>query len=291
VVKSKTSTPRNSTFTICAIDTVSKEAADYICSDTVGNRFNDIIDKIMLALSLDPLLQGSKIFVRNGTYFTNGDINITQKCILEFEDEFDTSAEQAQTAIWNFTGSNISVYNGKLKGFINTIGQNNIFTNCDCNNNVTIGNEVSFRGNDTKMISCRITTGDIVIGNASTVVGMSSRGVSLLNCYLVSGNIQIYGTKSRVKSCHLNTPTAQIQVLNAGTECYLSGNSKVIDIDTNIPLYNNEALAMAYCDLTQQASYVTISSPRAGRQAFNYTTNKPVWYSGTAWIYADGSLA
>ena len=37
-------------------------------------------------------------------------------------------------------------------------------------------------------------------------------------------------------------------------------------------------------------SYLTILQPLKGRMAFNITTNKPVWYSGTHWIYADGSL-
>lgn len=36
-------------------------------------------------------------------------------------------------------------------------------------------------------------------------------------------------------------------------------------------------------------SYLTIPTPTKGRMAFNITTNKPVWYNGTHWIYADGT--
>jgi len=106
-------TPRNSTFTIVSSDTIKKDGADYICSDTAGKRFNDVIAAIMTTISNNALLQGSKIYIRNGTYFTNGDINISQKCILEFEDEFDTTGEQSLTTNWNFTATGIYIYNGE----------------------------------------------------------------------------------------------------------------------------------------------------------------------------------
>ena len=38
-----------------------------------------------------------------------------------------------------------------------------------------------------------------------------------------------------------------------------------------------------------KTNHTTITTPAEGQMAWNATTKKPVWYNGTAWIYADGT--
>ena len=43
-------------------------------------------------------------------------------------------------------------------------------------------------------------------------------------------------------------------------------------------------------DITKlRTNHTTVSTPTEGQMAWNTTTKKPVWYNGTAWIYADGT--
>ena len=43
-------------------------------------------------------------------------------------------------------------------------------------------------------------------------------------------------------------------------------------------------------DITKlKTNHTTITTPTEGQMAWNATTKKPVWYKGTAWIYADGT--
>jgi hypothetical protein len=104
-----------------------------------------------------------------------------------------------------------------------------------------------------------VTKEAFIIGNGDYSTDTRS------NAFVVyfNGNVDIFGDIDVKGSTTLNTTSKKI--IGAINELE-SGKQSIVLVD-----------------------YTSISTPLEGRQAWNTTTHKPVYYNGTAWIYADGT--
>lgn len=196
---------RSATYYIGALDTPDNTGCNFICSNTEGNRFNDIIDKIMATIGADENLLGSKIIVRNGTYCQDDKINITHRCIMDFENEFDVTSEG--NFDWNISAFNCIFNNFKSYGYTYVTGGANIFNNCTFVRNLYIGGEsndsITNAGADNIFRFC-VFNKDVQVGDHEITTSMfiNGRRASFEGCRFSSGNLLLASIETIVKNCH-----------------------------------------------------------------------------------------
>lgn len=241
-VVTKISTARSADYYIGSWNTPESGGCDFICRDEDGSRFNDIIDIIMADMEDNPAKKGAKIIVRNGTYYQNNDINITQKCIMDFEKEFDISSEGSGYNC-NIRASSC-IFNGfKVYSDVYIYGANNIFDSCWFANKVYIGGDFAFKITEDNSFRFCIFNDEVQNGYAPadreshiTADRSSFNGCSFDNKLLLACKEVI------VKNCHFNSPNYGME-FNGKLPQYLighfSGNSMCAGEVFNTPLYDS----------------------------------------------------
>lgn len=231
---------RSATYYIGSIDTPNMDGLDYICNDADGYRFNDIINSIMNELHEDETRRGSRIVIRNGSYFINADINITQKCIMDFEKEFDISSEGSDYK-WIVSTSNCIFNNFKLYGELYVYGDRNIFNSCWFVNNVNLGKNTTDSGDYNSFRFCTFNSvvqdghagakyADAVTGKQNSFIGCQFDNELLLAC-----------EETIVKNCHFNSSEYGIRYNGKFPQNfigYFAGNTIHTDDSLDAVLYD-----------------------------------------------------
>ena len=245
----------SATYYIGAEDTPNNDGLDYICSNTDGNRFNDIIDKIMSAINANTNLQGSKIIVRNGTYFQSGAINITERCIMDFENEFDVASEGNYD--WVITASNCIFSNFKSYGLSYLYGSSNTFNNCNFVKKLTIGmnslGTITNSGNDNYFRFCTFNK-DVQVGdpNVNQPILINGKKNSFIGCRFVNGGLLLAGIENIVNDCHFASGEYNIQYNGLLPDVFtghFSGNSLYTGGWAEVPLYDSVTSKFAKVDI------------------------------------------
>lgn len=245
----------SASYYIGALDTPNKEGLDYICSDIDGNRFNDIIDKIMAEISSDINRQGAKITVRNGTYYQSGTINITQKCVMDFENEFDISAEGSYD--WILTANNCVFANFKAYGSFYIWGGSNTFNSCNFVRKVYLGMENLTMSNTSGCYNyfrfCSFNQ-DVQVGDPAVAYETLINGNrnSFIGCNFVNGGLFLAGIENIVNDCHFSNGEYNIQYNGKYPETFTAhfgGNSMYTGGWAEVPLYDSITAQYAKMDI------------------------------------------
>lgn len=77
--------------------------------------------------------------------------------------------------------------------------------------------------------------------------------------------------------------------LGVRTEGGITITSSNVSFGTSPVRYNGGQWIQGSLATSVMPDYTTISYPSEGRQAWNLTAHKPVYYNGTSWVYADGT--
>ena len=236
---------RSATYYIGAADTPNNDCVDYICSNTDGNRFNDIIDAIMSDMAEHKAKQGSKIVVKNGTYYQNGDVNITEKCVMDFEKEFDTSSEGTNYK-WVVDTHNSIFNNLKLYGELHVYGESNAFNGCWFVNDVHIGRSSADAGGYSSFRNC-LFNGVVQTGHttATSEAYLSGKLSSFIGCQF-DNELLLACKEVIVKTCHFSSSEYGIRYNGPFSQSftgYFSGNTIQGGTSSGAPLYDNTTAA------------------------------------------------
>lgn len=251
---------RSATYYIGAADTPNNDCVDYICSNTDGNRFNDIIDAIMSDMAEHKAKQGSKIVVKNGTYYQNGDVNITEKCVMDFEKEFDTSSEGTNYK-WVVDTHNSVFNNLKLYGELHVYGESNAFNGCWFVNDVHIGRSSADAGGYSSFRNC-LFKGVVQTGHttATSEAYLSGKLSSFIGCQF-DNELLLACKEVIVKTCHFSSSEYGIRYNGPFSQSftgYFSGNTIQGGTSSGAPLYDNITAASVTNSSAPSYAYINI---------------------------------
>ena len=246
---------RSATYYIGTEDTPDNINLDFICKNENGSRFNDIIDKIMVEIKQNQKLAGSKIVVRNGVYYQNDTVKITQKCIIEFENKFDFDPKSEGISDWSINTNNCTFVNLKIHGNCNILGGINIFDNCTFSDPVTLGMMgyigTHNTGSNNVFRFCKFQT-DVQVGdpNANSWDATGGNQNSFIGCNFVYGNLLLSGRENIVNNCHFANYEYGIRYNGKTPDdftAYFNGNTS--DSGGEYPLYDQVTVRFTRLDV------------------------------------------
>lgn len=239
-IKKIGSAARSADYYIGSWNTPSNDGCDFICENIEGKRFNDIIKSIMDDIESNTSKEGSKIIVKNGTYYQDGDIVINQKCIMDFEKEFDISSEGSGYK-WDIRASYGIFNNFKVYSDVYIYGAHNIFTGCCFAKKTNIGG--NFATNITKDNCFRfcVFNDEVQNGYASASEKNTTADRTVFNGCQFDKKLMLACEEVIVKNCHFSSPDHGIEFNGRFPQNLLghfSGNSMCAGEAYGVPLYD-----------------------------------------------------